>query len=109
IPSATKNSVTKKSLMLTALAITSRLYGKVERLMPAISAPISGDSPMKLATPDRKKHHASPLTRASSGALATERKRKGSTYFERARLPTTISAPFHNEKARGSRSGLVRF
>ena len=49
MPSATKNSVTKKSRMLTTFATTSRLYGNVEMLTPAISAPISRESPALFA------------------------------------------------------------
>src|SRR2546430_10267572 len=75
IPNATKKSVTKKSRMLTALATTSVVYGKADRLTPAISAPISRESPIRLAAPARKKHQPRAETRTSSGALATIRNR----------------------------------
>ena len=45
MPRPTKNSVTKKSRRLVTLAMTSSVYGNVDTMTPATSAPISGDSP----------------------------------------------------------------
>lgn len=45
IPRPTKKSVTKKSRMMSVLAITFPFYGNVERLTPATRATISRDRP----------------------------------------------------------------
>src|SRR5881398_271809 len=107
--SATKNSVTKKSRMLAAFAITSRLYGKVESETPAISAPISRESPMMLAAAERKKHQARAETSTSSGAFATERNRRGSMYRATASDQITSRMPLSSEASSGDRSGLEMF
>ena len=74
MPSATKNRVTKKSRILITLAITSTLYGKVDMLTPAMSAPISLESPSQSAAPLTRKHQASAAINRSSGTLATKEK-----------------------------------
>ena len=48
-------------------------------LTPAISAPISRESPATEAAAARKKHQARAVTSTSSGALATARNTRGST------------------------------
>ena len=79
MPRPTKNSVTKKSRRLVTLATTSSVYGKVEIITPAISAPIAVDKPSQPANPAMAKHHASAPTSTSSGRRATTLKTGGST------------------------------
>ena len=109
MPRATKKSTTKKSRMLTALATTSTLYGKLARLTPAISAPISRESPMALAAPAMKKHQPSAVTSTSSGALAMDRNRYGSRYLAMAKPATTRITPRRSEPRSGARFGFRMF
>ena len=109
MPSATKNSVTKKSRMLTTLATTSRLYGNVEMAMPAISAPISRESPAALAAAQTMKHHASDPIRTSSGSFATERNSRGSSVLLMTSVTATSSTPLPSEPSSLPNCGFSRF
>ena len=61
MPRPTKNSVTKKSRRLVTLATTSSVYGKVEIITPAISAPIAVDKPSQAG---KSRHGKTPRERA---------------------------------------------
>src|SRR4051812_27494323 len=76
-PRVTKNKVMKKSRRLTILAITSRLYGNVDNDTPAMSAPISRESPSHNASMETLKHHAKAPISISSGIFAIERNNTG--------------------------------
>ncbi len=77
-PRATKNSVMKKSRTPVSRAVTSVPYGKPAITMPAISAPISLESPTPPATPATRKHHAIAVRSTSSVDRAMLRKSAGS-------------------------------
>src|SRR6185436_15360147 len=63
MPSDTKKSVTKKSRSDWIFATTSSEYGKVERLTPAISAPIAEEKSAFIAAKQTRKHHEIALIR----------------------------------------------
>src|SRR2546429_109173 len=76
-PQGDEEQGNEKSRMLIILAITSRLYWKVEIATPAIKAPISADRPSPLAIPATAKHQPSDATKMISGNFATARKSAG--------------------------------
>src|SRR5262245_31926565 len=78
-------------------------------LTPAISAPISRESPSQSAAPLTRKHQASAAINRSSGILATKEKKRGSTYRLIAKVMKTSPAPFMNDSKRVPKRGSSRF
>ncbi len=109
MPSATKNSVTKKSRILVTLAMTSMLYGNVDMLTPAMSAPISRESPSRSAAPLTKKHQARAAINISSGTLAAKENKRGSTYRLKPKVMNTSPAPLTKDSRRVPSRGSWRF
>ncbi len=94
--------------MLTTLATTSMLYGNVEMLTPATSAPISRDNPAAFAPALTMKHHASEPMSMSSGSLATDRKSCGRMALLTNRLTATSSAPLTSDPSSVPNCGSSR-
>ena len=107
VPSATKNNVMKKSRRLTTFAVTSRLYGKVERATPATSAPISLESPSPAETSTSVKHHAKAPSTSSSGRVLMERNSTGSTKREARSAAITTVVPFTSCNTSTARLGVA--